>query len=106
MWFRRVAAIAFSCASLATTAARAHELSQYEKESIDIALHETESEIEPKPEGKWVEAIDVVPLEVIEPRDPAPAFLNWFHTTSRSTVIEREVLLRPGDKFDRARLEE
>jgi hypothetical protein len=46
-----------------------------------------------------VEAIDVVTLEVIEPRDPAPSFLNVLHHTTRTSVIEREVLMTRGDRY-------
>jgi hypothetical protein len=106
MWIRRAAALAVLCALFVASNALAHDLSDYEKQSIDIALEATESEVDPRPEGKWIEDIDVVPLDVIEKRDPAPGFLNWVHVTSRTPVIEREVLLRPGERFDRARLEE
>jgi hypothetical protein len=41
-----------------------------------------------------LEGVDIVPLDVFEPRDPAPAFLNWFHTTTpRPMIIERELLM-------------
>lgn len=106
MRIRRAAALALSCAIFATSSGKAAELSAYEKESVQIALEATHSKIEPKPEGKWVEAIDVVPLEVFEKRDPAPGFLNWFHATSRPAVIEREVLVRPGEKYEKSRIEE
>src|SRR5262249_34283042 len=106
MWSRRAAALAFLCAFLPLRAAVAHELSDYEKESIRIGLEKMHAELDPNPEGKWVEDIDVVPLEVFEKRDPVPRFLNWFHVTSRTTVIEREVLVRPGERYDRARVEE
>lgn len=106
MWSRSAAFFAIGGALLLTRIAGARELSPYEKESIAIALEETESQIDPQPEGKWVEDIDVVALDVIERRDPAPGFLNWFHITSRKTVIEREVLLRRGEKYDQARVEE
>src|SRR5205814_9253257 len=54
---------------------------------------------DPAPEGKTIEGIDVVSYDVIEPRDPAPALLNALHVTTRRYVIEREVLLRPGDPY-------
>ena len=82
------------------------EYSSYEKESIDDALAERKAKIDVAPEGKIVEAIDVVSLEVIEKRDPAPGFLNVFHTTSRPHVIEREVLLHVGDRYTQALVDE
>jgi hypothetical protein len=58
------------------------------------------------PEGKLVEGIDVVTLDVIEPRDPAPRALNWVHATSRRAVIEREILLSEGDLYSTFRCDE
>ncbi|AUX45619.1 membrane protein [Sorangium cellulosum] len=86
---------------------RRHEgYSSYESATIDRALARLGATLEPAPEGKLVEAIDVVPLEVIEDRDPAPAFLNWFHALSRPHVIRREVLLAPGRPYAQALADE
>ncbi|HVW28304.1 MAG TPA: hypothetical protein VHC69_23235 [Polyangiaceae bacterium] len=81
-------------------------LSDYEKESLRIALDDTGDQIDPSPQGKVVEGIDVVTLDVIERRDPAPRFLNWFHATSRPRIIEQDVLLHVGDRYDKALVEE
>jgi hypothetical protein len=81
-------------------------LSDYEKESLKIALDDTGGQIEPNPTGKVIEALDVVTLDVIERRDPAPGFLNWFHATSRPRIIEQDVLLHVGDRYDPALVEE
>ena len=79
-----------------------NEYSPYEKQTIADVLHERHAEVDPHPEGKTVEGIDVVPLEVIEKRDPAPSFLNVFHTTTRPWVIDQEVLIRPGQPYRQA----
>jgi hypothetical protein len=73
--------------------------SPYEKESIDDALAHLGTRLDPRPQGKIVEAIDVVTLDVIEPRDPAPSALNLLHATTRRYVIEREVLQRAGEPY-------
>jgi len=73
--------------------------SPYEKASIDQAVVTLGTSTDPEPEGKIVEGIDVVTLDVIEPRDPAPSFLNALHATTRNYVIEREVLLKQGEPF-------
>jgi hypothetical protein len=73
--------------------------SPYEKASIDQAVAKLGTSADPDPEGKVVEGIDIVTLDVIEPRDPAPSFLNAFHATTRRYVIERELLLAPGEPF-------
>lgn len=73
--------------------------SPYEKKTIQDAFQKLETSIDPSPEGKVIERIDIVPLEVIEERDPAPGFLNWFHVTTKPYVIRREVLLQRGERF-------
>jgi hypothetical protein len=73
--------------------------SAYERQSIDDALaflHATEDK---GPEGKIVEGIDILTLEVFEKRDPIPGFVNIFHATTRHYVIEREILLRRGEQY-------
>jgi len=77
----------------------AHEYSPYERETIAAALRSLDAHLDTSPEGKTIERIDVVPLEVIEERDPAPGFLNQLHTTSKRAVIEREVLLSVGAPY-------
>ncbi len=73
--------------------------SPYEQESIDQALTQLGTDLDPSPEGKPVEAIDIVTLDVIEKRDPAPGILNALHATTRRYVIDREVLIRPGERY-------
>jgi hypothetical protein len=105
MWFPRAAVVLVCCAVFVGSAAAA-PLSHYEQESLREGLERTESTLEPAPEGKIIEGIDVVTLDVIEPRDPAPRFLNWFHATSREEVVRRESLLHPGDRYTRNLAEE
>jgi hypothetical protein len=78
---------------------RAFQLSRYEDATIDQALAQLGLARDARPEGKLVEAVHTVRLEVIEERDPAPRLLNVFHVVSRPGVIERELLLRPGDRY-------
>ncbi|MBL9113216.1 MAG: hypothetical protein JNM74_28280, partial [Myxococcales bacterium] len=73
--------------------------SPYEQSTIRDALKKTGLAAEVAPEGKIVESIEVVRLEVIEDRDPLPQFLNAFHATSKDFVIRRESLLRPGERY-------
>lgn len=80
------------------------QFSSYEKETIERTLKETGGEIEPHPEGKRIEHIEIVPLEVIEDRDPIPGFFNIFHTTTRPSVIRDELLFSEGQKVDAQRL--
>ena len=82
--------------------------SPYEKETIERALKATGLEIEPNPEGKPIERIDTLRLEVLEDRDPVPENLigikvrklaNSLHYISRDFIIRREVLLKEGEPF-------
>lgn len=84
------------------------EYSPYEKETIKRALSATGLQLDPAPEGKTVERIDTLRLEVLEDRDPIPEevvgiptrkLLNSLHFTSRDFVIRRESLLKVGDPY-------
>ena len=84
--------------------------SSYEKDTIADALKAVGGEVDPAPEGKYVEGIDVVRLEVFEERDPLPRFairvLNSVHTTSKDWVIRREALMEEGQQYSQALLDE
>jgi hypothetical protein len=74
--------------------------SPYERETVLIALQQTGEQLESDPGGKTLESVRVFTLDVFEPRDPAPQFLNWFHTTTRDYVVRREVLIEIGQPYD------
>ena len=91
------------CASVAQPAFATpadEEYSEYEQETLDLVLERRGATLEPRPAGKRIVAIDVEVLDVIEDRDPAPNFLNWFHANSRDYVIRRELLFRRGERYD------
>ncbi|EYF02250.1 membrane protein [Chondromyces apiculatus] len=73
--------------------------SDYEVETIQRALARLDAQLAADPEGKSIESIEILPLEVFEDRDPAPGFLNWFHATSKPYVLRREMLLRTGEPY-------
>lgn len=85
-------------------------LSAYERETVDMVVDSLGVEIEPEPEGKIIESIEVRPLDVLEYRDPLPEplidFLNFFHVTSRPFTVEREVLQRVGQRYRQELIEE
>lgn len=74
--------------------------SPLEEERIRRALIRVGGTRDPNPQGKRIESIEIVALPVFEPEDPVPQFLNWFHVTTQNYVIEREVLLRVGSRYD------
>ncbi|HPB96658.1 MAG TPA: BamA/TamA family outer membrane protein [Polyangiaceae bacterium] len=101
------AAVLFPLDAFAETPRSAtYDYSPYEQQAIDLTLERLGLTIEPYPEGKTIERIEIVSLEVIEPRDPAPGFLNIFHTLSRRSTIERELLLHPGSAFRKVVVDE
>jgi hypothetical protein len=97
---------------------RADVYSPYERGAIDAALAEKHETVDPSPEGKRVEAIDIVTLDVIDPRDPAPTIalggtvyspattVNSLHVTTKHYVVDREILLRPGEPYKAVSVEE
>jgi hypothetical protein len=85
---------------------RAQVYSAYEQGAIDAALADKHATIEPGPEGKTVEGIDIVTLDVIDARDLAPSIINVLHVTTKHYVIDREILLRPGQPYKAVAVEE
>ncbi len=75
--------------------------SAYEQSSIDQAADQLGTRVDATPEGKLIERIDTVQLKVFERRDPLPGFLNIFHIVTKPYVIDRELLLRQGDRYRR-----
>jgi hypothetical protein len=80
-------------------AERAHVYSQYELETIAEVLAPKDESIDDHPDGKIIEHIEIVPLDVIEPRDPLPQIVNVVHVTSKPWIIRREMLQREGEHY-------
>ncbi|HEX4447617.1 MAG TPA: hypothetical protein VH044_12800 [Polyangiaceae bacterium] len=87
-------------------AQRAQIYSTYEQQTIDAALTRRKEKLDPHPEGKIIESVEIIPLDVIEQRDPLPNFLNVFHTTTRASVVRRELLLREGEPYQQVLVDE
>jgi hypothetical protein len=80
-------------------AERAHVYSAYEQETIGRVLASLHARVDLAPEGKLIEQIDIVPLDVFEESDPLPRWLNVLHATTRPSIVRREMLLREGDRY-------
>jgi hypothetical protein len=80
--------------------------SPYEEETIAGAEKELGSTIDPQPEGKTIEKVDIVSLEVFEKRDPIPSFVNIFHATTRPWVIDQQLLIRAGQPYQKVLVDE
>jgi hypothetical protein len=87
-------------------AERALIYSPYEEETIADVLARLHLARDPSPEGKTIERVDIVPLDVAEKRDVLPRFLNIFHATSRPSVIRRELLLGEGEPYRQVLVDE
>jgi len=81
-------------------AAQVHDgYSALEKSVIGQKLGERGWSLDPAPEGKLIEEVQIATLDVFDERDPMPDFVNVLHTTSRQQVIRRELLFREGDTY-------
>src|SRR5690606_384031 len=49
---------------------------------------------------------EVVTLEVFEERDQVPTFINWLHVVTHDNIIDREVLIRPGQPYQQTLADE
>lgn len=97
-----------AAAAQQTPKSQTFEYSPYEKETIERALVATHHEIDPNAEGKIIESVETVRLEVLEDRDPIPDQVlgiktrkigNSLHTLSRDYIIRRELLLHVGEPY-------
>jgi len=73
--------------------------SALERSVIEQSLTERGLGLEGAPEGKLIEDVQIVSLEVFDERDPVPDFVNVFHATTRERVIRRELLFREGEPY-------
>ncbi|MCP4446195.1 MAG: hypothetical protein GY811_12750 [Myxococcales bacterium] len=82
------------------------KLGSYERGALRYALEIRGLTLEAKPEGKLLGKIIVVNLDVFGREEGILSLLNFLHATTREHVIEREVLLRPGELWDAGRVAE
>src|SRR5690349_16974859 len=71
----------------------------YEDALVRWGLEQQGRTLEPEPEGKLLESVEVASEDVVAPSDPYPSLLNVFHVRTREQVIRREVLLTPGAPY-------
>jgi outer membrane protein assembly factor BamA len=58
------------------------------------------------PDGKLIESVEVARLSVFDDDDPVPDLFNIFHAQTREHAIRRELLFRPGERYDAERVQE
>lgn len=105
----RFAAWLFGVALACVSIARAHadapadplaELGDYERDAVQFGLGYLGLEIETEADDKVIGSIWVINLEIFDAKAGGLRLLNYLHRTTRPEVIEREVLLRPGQPMD------
>ena len=93
-------------------AAKPEIFGQYEEQLISRALKERGLVIDPEPEGKTVESVQVAAHEILLAGDmPLSRFVPWtflnkFHWRTKDYIVAQEVLLRAGDVYRRDLIEE
>jgi hypothetical protein len=104
------AASLLACLACARAHVHAHEdpaaTAGYEARMVERALAELGLVRHPDPAGRLIEEVHVLPYDVVGEDDPWPAFANWFHVTTKDPVVRRELLLGPGDHYDRSLVDE
>lgn len=81
-------------------------LGSFEKRALATALERKRLELDLEPYGKLVRKIHVVNLDVFGPDDGFLRVFNFLHVTTQEYIIEREVLLRPGQPWDDETIQE
>lgn len=82
------------------------KLGSYERLALRNALRARGLTLEEEPDGKLIDRVHVVNLDVFGKGEGMLRLLNFFHFTTREHVIRREVLLQPGDPWNLKRLQE
>ena len=98
----RIVAAAIMLAAAAGPAASEPmpSLGRLERESVEEALALLGLTIDGNPEGKVIGHVYVVNQDVFSRHDWRLQLLNIFHRTTRPDIIERELLLAPGQHWD------
>ena len=73
--------------------------SALERSVIEQKLAERGLSPEYAPEGKLIEGVEIVTLDVFDERDPMPDFVNVLHATTLDRVIRRELLFSEGEPY-------
>ena len=101
-----IAVLARSAAAQTTAIGDLRQLGRLEQESVGDALANLHVAVDPSPAGKTIGRIFVVNLPVFSQRDWYFQLLNIFHWTTRPYILQRELLLKPGQVYDQALVEE
>ncbi|MBN2573034.1 MAG: BamA/TamA family outer membrane protein [Deltaproteobacteria bacterium] len=81
-------------------------LGRLERESVAAALAQLGLTVDPSPDGKVIGHVYVVNQDVFSSQDWHFRLLNFLHRTTRPDILERELLLAPGQRWDGALADE
>lgn len=103
--FLAIAAALAVALSLATRPALGVETSELEERSVTRALGPSPDR-DDAPDGKRIQSVEIVRLQVFDDDDPVPDLFNIFHAQTRERVIRRELLFEAGERYDSERIQE
>jgi hypothetical protein len=83
-----------------------HALGSLERECVEEALAQLGRAVDPNPDGKVIDKVTVINQDVFSRHDGHFHILNTFHWTTQSDVVERELLLFPGRRWDESLADE
>lgn len=78
----------------------------YEWERTRKVMQQQGLSLAEAPEGKRIAWVRIVSDDVFVKDELWPLWFNWFHATTRESVVRRELLFQSGDSFQDARIEE
>ena len=95
-----------ACAKALPSCDRLLVLGNLERQALVRALVLRDLVIDPAPQGKTVGRIHVWTAPVFGEDEKIFRWANFFHISSKEDVIEREILLRPGDAWSQETIDE
>ncbi len=95
-----------ACAKDLPSCDRLLVLGHLERQALVRALVLRGLAIDPAPQGKTVGRIHVWTAPVFGEDEKIFRWANFFHISSKESVIEREILLRPGEAWSQATIDE
>ena len=107
--FGALAALAALCTVIALASTANAQVSGYsalEQSVVAQRLAERKLVLDPEPEGKIIEDVQIATMDVFDERDPVPDWVDVLHTTTRARVIRRELLFDEGTRYDARRVDE
>ena len=78
----------------------------YEARLVRWGLDLYHREPDPRPEGKRIGRILIASENIVDPEDPWPSLINFFHWKTKPHVVRQELLFSPGEPYNEQLAEE